>query len=319
MLHVSPETIKEVLPKKSSMKDVTPGSTKHNDTTRSLHRTEAQPEHNRRHSDSSMLSTRSPRRAQDTENMTSAFIVPDITIRNPEINKYLLPKLTEENHKIVDELAKHSEHNCTVCTRKPDFHEQQGHGATVKGQIKITKPIPVSERKVEATEEGDPTIRPSQSPSLALAAVLKEFEDELTHLKIELAHYQTLYNGHDPALSKRKRKSLQQQMDVIVRTIDVKADQIYSLYDVLEGQKEDGRELSEEEVEITLQSIRLKAPELHLRGGGDADEGEGLRKPVERQPWDLESERDDTDGLPWEGIGSTVETTKSGFARCGRR
>ena len=314
-LNVNPGAVKEGLPKKSFLKDLTSRSIKHDDTSKAPSHTEAQAEHNRRHSDTSILSTRSRRRGGNAENMTSAFIVPDITIHNPEASRQQLPELTEENHKIIHGLTEHDQNACTVCTRKLNSGKQHEHStAAAKGQIKIAKPTPVSERKVE---EDDATIRPSQKPSLALAVVLKELEDELDHLKIELARYQALYNGHDPALSKRRRKSVQQQMDVIIQAIDVKADQIYSLYDVLEGQKEDGHELSEEEVGITLQSIHMKAPELHLRGG-HSNEREGPRHSVAKQPWDLDSEDDTTDELPWEGIESTVNTAKTGPARSSR-
>lgn len=292
------------------MKDVTSRSTiQHDAIENSLH-AETQNENNRRHSDTSVLSTRSRRRGVDAENMTSAFIVPDITIRNPAAKQQQIPKLTKEAQKAINDLAKHESQDCTVCRRVVNADEH--HGNTT---VKITKPVPVSQRVVE--EEGDQTIRPSQTPSLALAIVLKELEDELKHLKIQLVQFQNLFNGHDPALSKRRRKSVQQQMNTVVHAIDVKADQIYALYDVLEGQKQDGHELSEEEVEITLQSIRVKAPELQLRGGGE-DETGNEKHSTERHPWDLESEGDDSDGLPWEGIESTVETTKSGFARARR-
>ena len=312
-LNADPGSVKEVLPKKSSMKDLTSRSMKYDDTSEALYRTEVQAEHNRRHSDTSILSTRSRQRGGNAENMTSAFIVPDITIHHPEASRQF-PELTEENHKIILGLTKHEETACTVCTRKLNSDKQHGHATTAKEQVKITKPTPVSERKLE---EDDFTIRPSQKPSLALAIVLKELEDELNHLKIELARYQALFNGHDPALSKRRRKSIQQQMDIIIQAIDVKADQIYSLYDVLEGQKEDGHEMSEEEVAITLQSIHMKAPELQLRGG-HSDGREGPKRSVERQPWDLDSEDDATDELPWEGIESTVNTAKTGPARSSR-
>lgn len=307
----------ETAPRKSSMKDLTAKSTKRKDATE----TDQQSEHNRRHSESSILTVRSRRRGPAAESMTSAFIVPDITIHNAGASNQQVPKLTKEGQEMIDSLKAHNGQNCTVCKRAVKADEQHDHGKTTNETIKVARPVPVSERMPKASEEdGDPTIRPAQAPGLALATVLKELEDELAHLKIQLSHYQTLYNSHDPALSKRSRKSVQQQIETVLQAIDIKADQIYALYDVLEGQKEDGHEISDEEVELTLQSLGVKAPELRLRGGGD-EEGvvEGVEKPEERHPWDLGSDEDGDEELPWEGIESTLETTKSGFARAARK
>lgn len=305
------------------MKDLTARSMKQREKTQTSQRADQQDENNRRHSESSILSVRSRRRSLDAENMTSAFIVPDITIRNPGASDTQVPKLTKESQELIDNLTAHNGHNCTVCKRVIIAGEQHDHDEATKETIRIPKPIPVSERIPEASEEeGEATMRPAQAPGLALAIVLKELEDELAHLKIQLTQYQTLYNGHDPALSKRRRKSVQQKIETTLQAIDVKADQIYALYDVLEGQKQDGHEISDEEVEITLQSIGVKAPELRLRGGG-GDEGEENgdenENPAERHPWDLQSDEDSSEGFPWEGIESTVETTKSGFVRAARR
>ena len=310
----------QVVPRKSSMKetaqsmpkDVTARSFQKDVTERSLHPKETT-EHNRRHSETSILSIRR-RRGLDAEDMTSAFIVPDITIRNLVVD---VPELTKEAQKVLDGLANHNGQNCTVCKGVINKGENHQHA---KETIKISKPVPVSERILPATEnDEDHTIRPSQAPGLALATVMKCLEDELAHLKIQLTKYQTLYNGQDPALSKRSRKSVHNKIETLLQAIDSKADQIYALYDVLEGQKQDGREISNEEVEVTLQSIGVDVAALHLRGGeGEKQQAEKKSNETsERYPWDLESEAESE--LPWEGIESTLELTKGGFSKAGRR
>lgn len=308
-----------MLTRKSSMKDITSRSTNTNDAPKPSILPGAQPEHNRRHSETSILSSRSRRRGLDAENMTSAFIVPDITIRNPVVDSQPVPELTNEARDVLNGLAKHDGQNCTVCKRAISHDEHHEHDATARQAIKIHKPIPVSERMTKSSPyEEEPTIRPAQAPGLALAVVMKGLEDELAHLKIELARHQALYNGHDPALSKRKRKSVYRKIETLLRAIEMKADQIYALFDVLEGQKQDGHEISEEEVEITLQSVGINAAGLHLRGGGtDVEQENEKDNPSKRQPWDLDSDGESGDDLPWEGIETTVETAKSGFA--GRR
>ena len=309
----------QVLPRKSSMKEITTGSSPQEPTEKSTH-TEPT-EHNRRHSENSLLSIRSRRRGLDAENMTSAFIVPDITIRNPVANTEEIPAVTKEGQRVLEGLANHNGQNCTVCTRFVKRGEHHDHGEAVKKTIEIPKPVPVSERMlITSDDENDHTIRPSQPPSIALATVMKGLEDELAHLKIHFSKYQTLYNGHNAALSKRSRKAVQQKMEGLLRAIDAKADQIYALYDVLEGQKQEGHEISDEQVEMTLQSLGVDVASLHLRGGEVEKQAEKPKpKPtVESHPWDIESEGE-SEGLPWEGIESTLESTKSGVSMAGRR
>ena len=299
----------EPLPRKSSMRDLTSRSV------REIDEQDAKgiSEHNRRHSETSILSTHSRRRAMNADNMTSAFIVPDITIRANTISTQGVPEMSKENKEVLEDLAQHDRGNCTVCKSNPNLNGPHNHTVT------IPKPIPVSERvPVPGSYEEEPTIRPSQAPGLALATVIKSLQDEIAHLKIQLAKYQALHNGHDPALSKRKRKSVHGKIESLLQTIDVKSDQVYALYDVLEGQKQDGREISEQEVEITLQSVGINSAGLHLRGGGAKEDEKPKGQSVGRRPWELSSE-DEDDDLPWEGIESTVETTKSGFAHANRK
>ena len=306
------------IPRKSAMKDLTARLANRNDATQQPVIAGTHSEHNRRHSETSILSTRSRRRGLNAENMTSAFIVPDITIRNPGSGSQSVPELRQEAEDILDGLVKHDGQNCTVCKRVIGNDEHHNHDATIRDVIKVPKPVPVSERMPQSSPyEDEPTIRPAQAPGLALAIVMKGLDDELAHLKIELTQYQNLYNGHDPALSKRKRKSVYRKIETLLEAIEVKADQLYALYDVLEGQKQEGCEISQEEVEITLQSVGIDAASLHLRGGADEEQQHEKEKPAVRQPWDLDSDGESVEDLPWEGIETTVETAGSGFG--GRR
>lgn len=292
-------------PRKSSMKDLTSRAANAKDAIEPSVHAKGQTENNRRHSETSMLSTRSQQRGVNAENMTSAFIVPDITIRNPGVGAQPIPELTKEAQAVLDQLSNHDGHNCTVCKRDSSKGEKRAHGEASRETINISRPVPVSERIPKFTEnEDDATIRPAQAPGLALAIVLKGLDDELSHLKIQLSQYQALYNGHDPALSKRKRKSVYEKIEGLLQAIEVKSDQIYALYDVLEGQKQDAHEISEEEVEITLQSAGIDIGVLHLRGGGENEQdGEKIKETLaERHPWDLESDEESGEDLPWEGI-----------------
>lgn len=132
----------------------------------------------------------------------------------------------------------------------------------------LSKPVPVAKQSTEfapyeaepAPYEEEPTLRPSQSPALALASVIKGLEDELSLAKRQFSQYQDLYNNQNPALAKRARKSLKEKMEALLRTIDGKADYIYSLYDVVEGQKQQGQGMSDQQLEATLQSLGIEIP-----------------------------------------------------------
>ncbi|KAK2021285.1 hypothetical protein LX32DRAFT_263855 [Colletotrichum zoysiae] len=185
------------------------------------------------------------------------------------------PALSSDARRVLDSLAQHSCKNCIVCTRI------KGHRGTVtaadmaegKKRVKVSRPVAPSDqyKQLGITSE-DATMRPSQPPGNALAKVIKGLEDELEHMKMEHAKMQARYDRHNPALAESKRKQLKINIDANMNAREVKSAQIYALYDVLEGQKQVGQEMSEEELDMTVFSIT------------------GL------------SVRDITDQITWEGI-----------------
>ncbi len=159
--------------------------------------------------DTSMLSNTSRRRrraASADEGMTSAFILPDITL-----------------HNTAHSGIKHDTANCTYCPH-------------VGQPVSFPTPVPVTDR-TEDLDMTTATVRPSEPPHIALATVIKQFEDEIKHLKIELAVKHRMYSTHDPALAMRRRVDVKDSMDALVVRIERRSNQVYSLYDVLEGQK----------------------------------------------------------------------------------
>lgn len=281
------------LPRKSSMRDVTGRSimTAQNELTENATEHNAQDEEvpaeatqTKQSVDHSLLSQSSRRRRSVPVEMTSAFILPDITI-NPR-------KQTFSNHGAKIELPAHDNNNCTVCRRTA--------GEARPDLVNIPKLVPVSSRM---PDDVDATMRPAQSPKTALALVLKELEDELAHLHIELSTHDALLRAHDASLGRRKRKAIQAAIEDLVKAIDVKSDQIYNLYDVLEGQQTE--DMTEEEVEETIRSIRMDAAE--------AAKGKGKKVVIEEHPSESESSSDEEshgesgedDELPWEGISDT--------------
>lgn len=284
--------------------------------------------------------------------MTSAFIIPDITIR------YASAEEGECTHQGVHGSAPHDRRSCTICRRstswaKTDTVSKDDAATTTtttnskdaKDAIKIPKPIPVSERIPQpGPYDEEPTMRPSQPPGVALAIVMKGLEDELAHLKMMLAKHQAVYDGHDASLSKAKRKALCRKMAELLKSIDAKADQIYALYDVLEGQMAKGQSLTDDNIEMTLHSIGINMHDLPVvvaaaagaSGGGgggvvaaaavddDATNDAKTKKADQAvhephttrnhfsEPDFSDDDDEDDDDLPWDGIDETGLSAQSG-------
>lgn len=263
------------------------------------HTTQSITTHQRRHSETSVRGRTKSRNHVVVEEMTSAFILPDITIHG-NFHGAEHKALSASARKVLDNLCQHDGHNCTVCSRVASFEtENASTKIDTKKSIRIEKPVPVSDRMpVTGPYEDEPTMRPLVSSGLALATVMKGLQDELAHLKMQLTQYQSMYNKHDMSLGMRKRKAIKAKIENLLKAIDAKADQIYGLYDVLEGQKQSGQELSEEEVEITLQTIGVDVDALK----------ENITRDGDNLSEDGESGDDSELDLPWEGIEDTTGT-----------
>jgi hypothetical protein len=226
-----------------------------------------------RHKSDSALHTRTRRRRDETDDMTSAFLLPDISV-NAHRKEH--PRLSASARRVLDGLCQHESRNCSVCTRVASFDTK----TQTKHKVNIIKPIPVTDRKPDtAPYEDEPTIRPSMDPGLALATVIQSLEDEVAKLKERLAKVETAYNLHEIHLGMRKRKALKERIDELFAMVETKSNQVYWLYDVLEGQKTSGQLMTEEEVEVTLLELGIKKSNISQ---GTEDSGEV--------------------DLPWEGI-----------------
>lgn len=191
--------------------------------------------------DTSMISNSSRRPASKSfEEMTSGFILPDITLHR---------KAAE-----AESCVGHKKDNCTMCTSE-------------KESAAVVTPTPVTERDVDETCA---TVRPSQAPPVALATVLKQLEDEVKHLKMQLAAYESAYASHDPSLGRRKRKALKAKIDKLLDDVERRSEQIYSLYDVLEGQSQSQKQarspgVEDCDVDETLQHLGIDPNEVSSR------------------------------------------------------
>ncbi|KJZ76144.1 hypothetical protein HIM_04600 [Hirsutella minnesotensis 3608] len=164
------------------------------------------------------------------------------------------PALSIDARRILDGLCEHNCRNCIVCSRITSHRGVITAAETASGKkrIAISRPVPVTDREVL---DENATVRPSQSPGHALALVIKGLEDEGRHMQLELSRLQAQYNSSDKSLGRKERLSLAEGIRMLLKRLEVKNDQIYSLYDVLEGQKVAGQAMSEEEVEMTVLNI----------------------------------------------------------------
>lgn len=247
--------------RKSSMKKVSYGDFTERSVPASEQNTTRNMIEQRQDTQQSAMSQTSERRRRSAAlrgEMTSGFLVPDVTLRQAA--------------------------NTT-----------NGQQVTKQTRV-ISRPTPVSDRM---PQEEDATLRPAQDPALALATVISNLQDELAHLRIELGVQEDLYHKHDPSLSQRKRKIVYSRIQKLLAAIETRADQIYALYDVLEGQKASGQTMKEDEVEVTLQNLSLDLEAAMGRKQARKtladDESEGL-------PSDVDS---DDDFPPWEGMEAT--------------
>ncbi|KAM5355270.1 hypothetical protein ACJ41O_001916 [Fusarium nematophilum] len=182
-------------------------------------------------------------------------VVTDVTVDSMKsVDRDTCPVLSSDAKRVLDDLCEHNCRNCTVCSRITSHRGLLSSADVAAGKKRVTvpRPVPVTDRDLSVE---DPTMRPAQSPGHALAMVIKGLEDESHHLQLELSRIQAQYNSRDKALGRRERLSLAESIRTLLKQLEAKNDQIYSLYDVLEGQKAAGQAMTEEEIEMTVLNI----------------------------------------------------------------
>jgi hypothetical protein len=215
------------------------------------HTTKSNTSHRRHHSETTIHTT--TRRQTDGEDMTSAYLVADIDAAK-QSNSKERPVLSANARQALDGLCehKHNRKNCVICLRLASFDTKSASKKT----ILVQKPVPVSKRaSTPVPYEDEPTLRPAVAPGIALATVLKALEDEVAHLKMRQSEVHQAYTKHNASMAKRERIELKGELETLLGQIEAKSDQIYALYDVLEGQAQAGQEMSLDQVEVTLSKL----------------------------------------------------------------
>ncbi|KAK8234023.1 hypothetical protein HDK90DRAFT_454473 [Phyllosticta capitalensis] len=296
------ETVRsQTFPRKSSMKDLTTASramdlTESNTgrivSTAPVENKSAPASPTKQDTQRSILSNSGRRRPRSASNdLTSAFLLPDITIHAQNI----------------PQPPPHRKADCTVCHKSACSEHQ---AAATEPSPTIPTPVAVSERV--SADDIDATLRPTQPAPLALATVIKELQDELTHLNLQKAALDAVLRAHDASMAKRKRKAVEAKIAKLLKAISIKSDQIYALYDVVESQPYERQDQGEDEKEVeeTLLSVGIDPEEMRERTRAMARGSKAKRVVIESvgersEDGDGLSGLEDESELPWEGISET--------------
>ncbi|KAL8709072.1 MAG: hypothetical protein Q9220_006093 [cf. Caloplaca sp. 1 TL-2023] len=228
----------------------------------------------RNYSESSTGTTRHRRSNIPQEEMTSGFIIPDITLNQKQLvgsqSALQLPVQTQSQPEIPskpEEIRDVSQQQPQDHFIPSDVHVQPVRQTTARPQLPA-----ISDEELDITigSDADPTPRPSQSPDEAFTAVVDSILTELASQKAQLAKYQNAYDRQDATLSQKQRKQIFAKREALQRSIDMKADQLYNLKDVSEGQKQRDQSLTHEQVNDTLHSLGLELPWAGLPSSTDS-------------------------------------------------
>ncbi|KAI2605538.1 hypothetical protein GGR54DRAFT_445342 [Hypoxylon sp. NC1633] len=208
------------------------------------------------------------------ENMTSGLFMDDITLgqqktaEKAKAKKSNKGELSKDAKRVLDNLCHdHDCRNCVVCARINSHRCGDHHGdhyvdgGAGKKSIRVPRPTRVTERprnSGRARYEDESTLRPSQEPEDALVKVITSLMAEEKHLRDSLRNKDNMYNDHDPSVNRRIWKSLSEEIDQLRRARDLKRDQIYYLFDALEGVRRSGKDMTMEFVEVTIHNAMSK-------------------------------------------------------------
>lgn len=213
-----------------------------------------------------------PRSCSQSSQKRATFAEPTVEL-GKTTDRESCPALSKEARRVLDGLCEHNCQNCTVCSRITHRGVvTPADAARGKKRVTVPRPIPATDRNLY-TE--DPTMRPSQPPGHALALVIKGLEDEVQHLQLELSRLQAQYSETDKAVGRRERVRLADGVRALLKQLEAKNDQVYNLYDVLEGQKVAEQEMTDEELEMTVLNVTGMTVR-DVTGAGDQLTWEGI-------------------------------------------
>ncbi|KAK4936257.1 hypothetical protein LTR10_022844 [Elasticomyces elasticus] len=173
------------------------------------------------------------------ENMTSAYILPDITVNQPATSSRPLVSLEAQNV-----LHRHDpEHvdKCTVCQRltsKKIKHVTHAPHAVQQNANEKTDFTAQITQLMKDTMLEEPTMRPKISPWLALANVKKLLTDQFQEAKRKHNQAWEKYDAIDAPLSSKKHAAASQDLFYWSKKMEECRINLDQLRDVEEGMKE---------------------------------------------------------------------------------
>ncbi|KAL1841582.1 hypothetical protein VTJ49DRAFT_6892 [Mycothermus thermophilus] len=225
-------------------------------------------------------------------------------------NAPAIPSLSKDARRVLDGICKHNSVNCNVCVRIATHGGDKNASAAAnpavsassttpapvsvstaplaanktifitpedvrrgKKTVQAVKPVPVSDRPVPSSGVEDPTIRPAMAPGEALAVLIKETQDEIDHLQMELRGLNEVYFNLDKAIGMRERRRAMAEIKRVQGELEARSAHLYRLHDVLEGQKQAGQLMEGDGVDVTVLSGLLRAELLSEGGEGEVWEG----------------------------------------------
>lgn len=213
----------------------------------------------RQQSDSTVIK-RPKRQSVPRDELTSGFILPDITFNlQPAVDSQAaIPTNSQPQLDVAQQnIAQTHVEQADLL----DFGPVQAHEQQAQQTAESPKLSPISDEELDITiYEEESSIRPSQPPDVALAVVLESLQTELASQRSQLAKYQRNYDRQDVAINRRQRKQILGRIQALLQSCDLKADQIYNLHDVIEGHKKEGQPITKDQVDNTLQSLGLDLP-----------------------------------------------------------
>ncbi|KAL9025198.1 MAG: hypothetical protein Q9196_005938 [Gyalolechia fulgens] len=213
----------------------------------------------RQQSDSTVIK-RTKRQSIPRDELTSGFILPDITFNlQPAMDSQVALPADSRPH--LDIAQQHAAQSHVEQPDLLDLAPIQAHEQEAQQTAESPRIPPISDEELDITiYDEEPSIRPSQPPDVALAVVLESLQSELASQRAQLAKYQRNYDRQDVAINRRQRKQIFGRIQALLESCDLKADQIYNLHDVIEGHKKQAQPITKDQVDNTLQSLGLDLP-----------------------------------------------------------
>ncbi|KAL8843528.1 MAG: hypothetical protein Q9170_000032 [Blastenia crenularia] len=213
----------------------------------------------RQPSDSSVIK-RPKRQIIPRDELTSGFILPDITFNVRPVGG-IQASLPGASQPRIEDTQQASAQQNTEQTNIIDLPLVQAYEQPSQQTAELPKLPRISDEELDITiHDEEPSVRPSQPPDVALAMVMESLRTELAQQRAQMAKYQHSYDRQDVAMSRRQRKQILGKIQTLLASCDVKADQIYNLQDVIEGHKKQGQPITQNQVDNTLQSLGLDLP-----------------------------------------------------------